>query len=186
MPFITEELYHALSDKEESIMFAQIEKSEKQHDNQIIIDNFEKTKEIITNIRNIRASKNLSPKEKLTLLILGEHNAEYNDVIIKLANISLSSSSSSGRLGGAASFLVGTTEYAVPVGDLINIEEEIKKLETELYYQEGFLKSVTAKLSNEKFVANAKPEIVENERKKLSDAETKIATIKENIQHLKP
>jgi len=86
---------------------------------------------------------------------------------------------------GAVSFMVGTTEYAVPIGNLINVEEELKRLEADLKYQEGFLKSVNAKLSNEKFVANAKPEIVENERKKQADAEQKISALKENIANLK-
>jgi len=85
----------------------------------------------------------------------------------------------------AVSFMVGTTEYAVPIGNLINVEEELKRLEADLKYQEGFLKSVNAKLSNEKFVANAKPEIVENERKKQADAEQKISALKENIANLK-
>lgn len=84
----------------------------------------------------------------------------------------------------AVSFLVGTTEFAVPLGNNIDVEAELKKLNDELKYLEGFLKSVTAKLSNEKFVANAKPEIVENERKKQADAESKIATIKESIASL--
>ena len=81
--------------------------------------------------------------------------------------------------------MVGTTEYAVLVGNLINAEEEIAKMETEINYQEGFLKSVNAKLSNEKFVANAKPEVVENERKKQADAESKIKALKESIEKLK-
>jgi valyl-tRNA synthetase len=183
MPFITEELYHALSDREESIMFAQIEKQEKTVENQRIIDDFERTKEIITNIRNIRALKNISPKETLNLQISGEHKAEFDGIIKKLANVEIANVTE--KSAGAVSFMVSTTEYAVPLGNLINVEEEIAKLETELNYLAGFLKSVNAKLSNEKFVANAKPEIVENERKKQADAETKMATIKENIQQLK-
>ena len=89
------------------------------------------------------------------------------------------------KQAGSASFLIGTTEYSVPMGNLINAEEEIKKMEDEIAYLEGFLVSVMKKLGNERFVANAKPEIVENERKKKADAETKIATLKENIAALK-
>jgi len=224
MPFITEELYHALLveerimhekfniddevDENKSIMFEQSGLGNELDVNSITV--FEKAKEIITNIRNIRAAKNISPKEELTLQIAGEHNEKCDKVIKKLANVSLSPSPSegggvnhpnnlertkdaplqtsppSGGLGGASvSFMVGTTEYAVPLGNLINVEEEIGKLEAELNYQEGFLRSVMAKLSNEKFVANAKPEIVENERKKQADAESKIKAIKETIDHLK-
>ncbi|MCL2327577.1 MAG: valine--tRNA ligase [Bacteroidetes bacterium] len=182
MPFITEELYHALEERPEgeSILFAQMRKYEV-FDLKILND-FETVKEIITNIRNIRASKNISPKEKLKLQITGEHNAEYNDVIIKLANVEIENVSE--KSAGAVSFLVGTTEYAVPLGNLINAEEEIAKIETEIKYLEGFLKSVTAKLSNEKFVANAKPEIVENERKKQADTLEKIEVLEKRLKNL--
>jgi valyl-tRNA synthetase len=189
MPFITEELYHALSDKNETIMFARLNINKNISED--IIAAFEKTKEIITNIRNIRASKNISPKETLSLQITGEHNTECDDVIRKLANIALSTSSKGGEQnsleggrGAAVTFMVGTTEYAVPLGNLINVEEEIAKMETEIKYLQGFLKSVGAKLSNEKFVANAKPEIVENERKKQADAESKIKALEESIKAL--
>ena len=140
-------------------------------------------KEIITGIRNIRASKNISPKEKLSLQILGEHNELFDEIIIKLANVEIENVTE--KSAGAISFMVGTTEYAVPVGALINIDEEIAKLETELKYQEGFLRSVMGKLSNEKFISNANPEIVEVERKKQADAESKIASLKESISSLR-
>ena len=162
-------------------MFQPITKSEY---NAGVIANFEKTKEIITNIRNIRASKNISPKESLNLQITGEHNSEFDSVIEKLANIK-NIELVNEKVTGAVSFMVGTTEYAVPIGNLINIEEEIAKMEEEIKYLQGFLKSVGAKLSNEKFVANAKPEIVENERKKQADAESKIKTLQESIEALK-
>jgi valyl-tRNA synthetase len=182
MPFITEELYHALSDKDESIMLAKVQSSKFKIQIEIIA-NFDVAKEIITNIRNVRASKNISPKEALTLQVLGDYNSEYDAIIKKLANVEIESVAEKSE--GAVSFMVGTTEYAVPVGNLINVEEELKRLEADLKYQEGFLKSVNAKLSNEKFVANAKPEIVENERKKQADAESKIQTLKEGIEELK-
>ncbi len=148
-----------------------------------IVDEFEATKEIVTHIRNIRASKNISPKEPLTFNTGSSHSTGLNAIIEKLGNVEITVSDETPE--GASSFMVGTNEYSLLVGDLINVEEEIKKLEAELKYQEGFLLSVMKKLSNEKFVANAKPEIVENERNKQATAEAKIATIKENLQTLK-
>ncbi|MDR2839966.1 MAG: valine--tRNA ligase, partial [Paludibacter sp.] len=155
-------------------------------------EEFAITKQIIAGIRSIRQQKNIAPKEKLTLQIFGEHNELFDEVIKKLGNISeIESINSSDEgenpsrsgLGGAVSFLVGTTEYAVPVE--INIEEEIEKMQKEIVYLEGFLKSTQNKLSNERFVANAKPEVVENERKKLADAESKIQSLREGINKLK-
>jgi len=181
MPFITEELFHAISDKNESIMFAKLNICNT-FDEKIIVD-FEKTKEIIANIRTIRQQKNISPKEQLHLQITGNHHSENDKVIIKLANVAIENGGE--KSACAVPFMIGTTEYAVIVGNLVNPEEEIVKMEDEVKYLEGFLKSVNAKLNNEKFVANAKPEIVENERKKLSDAESKIKTLQDNISKLK-
>jgi valyl-tRNA synthetase len=183
MPFITEELYQTLQKRKEgeSIMNASI--SNGKIKNPDVINQFEKTKEIITNIRNIRQQKNISPKETLNLQITGDHNVNFDEIIKKMANVEIENVSV--KSAGAVSFLVGTTEYAVPIGNLINAEEEIAKMEEEIKYLEGFLKSVSAKLSNEKFVANAKPEIVENERKKQADAESKIQSLKESIAALK-
>jgi valyl-tRNA synthetase len=181
MPFITEELYHSLGNNN-TIMTSQFEQYAVIKGQNL--SEFDAIKEIVTNIRNVRASKNISPKEKLNLQITGEHNAKYDEVIKKLANIE-NIEITNEKSAGAVSFMVGTTEYAVPIGNLINIEEEIAKLETELKYQEGFLRSVMAKLGNEKFVANAKPEIVDNERKKQADAESKIKALQENINQLK-
>ena len=204
MPFITEEIFQHIDkivnlDYEEnsSIMFSELINYEENpfrtkeyiNENKNIISNFEKTKEIITNIRNIRQQKNISPKEKLNLQVLACRDAarhvstECAGVIKKLANVEIEEVSE--KATGAVSFLVGTTEYAVPIGNLINTEEEIAKMEEEIKYLQGFLKSVEAKLGNEKFVANAKPEIVENERKKKADAESKMETLKANINTLK-
>ena len=184
MPFITEELYHSLENKAyKSIMFDADSLSLENIDNKIIAE-FEKTKEIIANIRTIRQQKNISPKETLNLQITGENNTDFDEVIKKLANIETIEIVNE-KATGAVSFLVGTTEYAIPVGNLINAEEEIAKMEEEIKYLEGFLKSVNVKLSNEKFVSNAKPEIVENERKKQADAESKIKSLKESIITLK-
>jgi valyl-tRNA synthetase len=184
MPFITEELYHALEKREEgeSIMNAKIHIQQKGNLDIFILVYFDECKEIIANIRNIRQQKNISPKDKLTLQIIGEHNELFDDVILKLANLK-SIETVTEKSAASVSFLVGTTEYFVPVE--INVEEEIAKMQAEINYLEGFLKSVNAKLSNEKFVANAKPEIVEIERKKFVDAESKIQSLLEGIQSLK-
>ncbi len=183
MPFITEELWQALKERGEgeSIMTSSIPK-------QTAIDNdllatFDKAKEIIAGIRTIRLQKNIPNKEELALDVAGEHNIRYNSVITKMGNLSAINIVKE-KDPTAASFLVGTTEFSIPLGNNIDIEAELKKLNEELVYLEGFLKSVANKLSNEKFVANAKPEIVDNERKKQADAESKIKTIKESITNL--
>jgi valyl-tRNA synthetase len=199
MPFITEELWQALEERKEgeSIM---VEKAPTPPSNSPkggeqdaeIISGFEKVKEIIAGIRTIRLQKNIPQKEKLSLIINGEHDSNFDEVIIKLCNLesinSLSeglTSHPSGGLGGASSFLVGTTEFSIPMGSLINAEEEIAKMGAEIIYLEGFIESVMKKLGNERFVANAKPEVVEAERKKKADAESKIASLKEGIEALK-
>jgi valyl-tRNA synthetase len=145
---------------------------------------FEKVKEIIAGVRTIRLQKNVPNKEQLSLQITGDHNADFDAVIVKLCNLT-SIEVVAEKSPGSISFLVGTTEYAVPMGSLINAEEEIQKMEAEITYLEGFLVSVMKKLGNEKFVANAKPEVVEAERKKQADAESKIASLKEGISGLK-
>jgi valyl-tRNA synthetase len=157
-------------------------------ENQSFDYEFNFAKEIIANIRTIRQQKNISPKEKLTLQILGEHNELFDEIIVKLANVTIETSpdpSKGGENGGAITFLVGTTEYAVPIGNLINVEEETKKIEAEIKYYEGFLATVMKKLSNEQFVANAKAEVVVMERKKQSDAESKLKSLRENLGKLK-
>jgi len=183
MPFITEELWQALEDRKpgESIMTAQMPKAEKADDN--FLDYFEKVKSIVSNIRTIRLEKNIPNKEELTLEIIGEYENKFDSVISKMANLTTINIITE-KDPTAASFLVGTTEFSVPLGNNIDIEAELEKLNDELKYLEGFLISVEKKLSNEKFVANAKPEIVENERKKKADAESKITTIKESIANL--
>lgn len=189
MPFITEELWQALVSRKEgeSIMLAPMPQvmaiSEKQSA-EAYLGAFEVCKEIISNIRTVRLQKNIPNKELLELEVLGEHDAHFNDAIIKMGNLSEIRHVSE-KTPGAASCLVCTTEYAIPLGTNINVEEEIKKTEDEIRYLEGFLRSVMKKLTNEKFVANAKPEIVENERKKQADAEIKIKTLKESLSQLR-
>ncbi len=183
MPFITEELWQALSERKdgESIMISDMPKD--LAFNAELLASFEKVKETIAGVRTIRLQKNIPNKEELTLEVVGDYNTEFNSVILKMANLS-GINYTTEKDPTAASFLVGTTEFSVPLGNNIDIEAELKKLNEELVYLEGFINSVRKKLSNEKFVANAKPEIVDNERKKEADAESKIKTIKESIANL--
>ncbi|MFV0420073.1 MAG: valine--tRNA ligase [Dysgonomonas sp.] len=188
MPFITEELWQALASRKEgeSIMVSDMPKNTRYDGVEIAM--FEDVKDVIAGVRTIRLQKNIPNKDELFLEIVNKDNIQpattlYKSVISKMCNLS-SIEYVLEKDVTAASFLVGTTEYSIPLGNNIDIEAELKKLNDELIYHEGFLKSVTAKLSNEKFVANAKPEIVENERKKMADAESKIKTIKESIANL--
>lgn len=196
MPFITEELWQALEERKEgeSIMVSKAPSSSPTRGEQDaeIISEFEKTKEIIAGIRTVRLQKNIPQKEKLSLIINGEYASSFIEVIIKICNLEninivseSKQSSLAGDFGGFSSFLVGTTEFAIPMGSLINAEEEIAKMEAEIVYFEGFIESVMKKLGNERFVANAKPEVVEAERKKKADAESKIASLQEGIAALK-
>lgn len=183
MPFITEELWQAIAPRREgrSIMISELPESN-EHDNQFLAD-FEHIKQIIAGIRTIRLQKNIANKEALTLEILGKHSGDFNSTIQKMCNLS-NIEAVNEKSPGAASFMVGTTEFAIPLAETIDVEAELEKLRTELTYQKGFLKSVEKKLSNERFVQNAKPEIVENERNKQADAVSKIALLKENIATL--
>lgn len=183
MPFITEELWQALTERKEgeSIMVSDMPK-ESLSDNELL-EAFEKVKETIAGVRTIRLQKNIPNKEELSLEVIGGYNTAFDSVISKMGNLTAIKAVSEKDVT-AVSFLVGTTEFSVPLGNNIDIEAELKKLNEELVYLQGFLKSVANKLSNEKFVANAKPEIVENERKKQADAESKIKTIKESIANL--
>ena len=185
MPFITEELWQHIYDRQpgESIMTQTLVKDMPY--NEALIAQFEAVKEVISGIRTIRLQKNIAQKEALALEVTGENPvAGFGSVIAKLCNLSEIKQVET-KSEGAAAFMVGTTEYAVPLGNLINVEEELKKLEADLKYQEGFLQSVMKKLSNEKFVSKAPANVIEMERKKQADAETKIAALKESIAALK-
>ena len=131
--------------------------------------------------KNQKLSSSSSSDKNLTLQVVGESPvAAFNAVISKLCNLTAVEIVEA-KAEGSASFMVGTTEYAVPLGNLINVEEELKKLEADLKYNEGFLQSVLKKLSNEKFVSKAPANVIEMERKKQADAESKIASLKESI-----
>jgi len=179
MPFITEELWQNLYERKEgeSIMTSTISEFPN-NGNTEILASIEEIKEIVAGVRNVRASKNIAPKEKLTLISPKELDA----LVSKLANCEVVNGSE--KAPNSACFIVGTTEYAVPMDNFINVEEELKKLQADLAHQEGFLRGVMAKLNNERFVANAKPEIVELERKKKADAEQRIAALQAAITAL--
>jgi valyl-tRNA synthetase len=184
MPFITEELWQALGERidGESIM-VQLQPKVVEADNNLI-SGFEYVKEIIAGIRTIRLQKNIPNKEVLSLQVIGQHITDFDSVILKLGNLE-SIEKVSDKAAGSISFLVGTTEFSIPMANLINVEEEIAKMDAEIKYFEGFIESVMKKLGNERFVANAKPEVVDAERKKKADAESKIASLKEGIEGLK-
>ena len=185
MPFITEELWQHIYDRKpgESIMTQTL--GEAPAYDKALVDSFENVKEVISGVRTIRLQKNIAQKEALTLESVGESPVcAFNAVITKLCNLSEIKTVGT-KPEGAAAFMVGTTEYAVPLGNLINVEEELKKLEADLKYQEGFLQSVLKKLGNEKFVSKAPANVIEMERKKQADAETKIAALKESIAALR-
>ena len=184
MPFITEELWQALKDRKEgeSIMVA-LQPKAAEVDEKLIAD-FEYAKEIIAGIRTVRLQKNIPNKEVLSLQVVGEHKADFDAVVAKLGNLETIENVTE-KVAGSISFLVGTTEFSIPMGNLINAEEEIAKMEAEIKYYEGFIESVMKKLGNERFLANAKTEVVENERKKKADAESKIASLKEGIEALR-
>jgi valyl-tRNA synthetase len=186
MPFITEELWQHIYDRKpgESLMVQTLD-IDTDHIDEALVAQFEAVKEVIGGIRTIRLQKNIAQKESLELQVVGQSPvAAFDSIIRKLCNLS-SAQVVETKAEGSASFMVGTTEYAVPLGNLINVEEELAKLEADLKYQEGFLQSVLKKLSNEKFVSKAPAQVIDMERKKQADAESKIASLKESIAALK-
>lgn len=183
MPFITEELWQHLAERKEgeSIMNALIPQSREIDQN--VLDAMERAKEVVIGVRGVRASKNIAPKEKLELNVLGEFDSSLYAVIEKLANLS-SINSTAEKDASAASFMVGTTEFNVPLANNIDVEAELAKLSKDLEYYKGFRESVLKKLSNERFVNNAPAAVVEGERRKLADAETKIKNLEDSISAL--
>ena len=186
MPFITEELWQHLADRKEgeSIMVSLQTIDAPKAEDAAVLANVEIVKSVVANIRAIRNTKNISPREALDLQVIGaDPVAAYDCIISKMANVNgVTSVEAKGE--GVSAFMVGTTEYAVPLGGLIDVAAELAKAEAELKHLEGFLKGVQKKLSNERFVNNAPAAVVELERKKQSDAESKIATLKETIKSL--
>ena len=207
MPFITEELWQAIEERKagESIMTQSVKIFADSYDEQLIAD-VETAKSIISGVRTIRLQKNIAQKELLTLEVVETHpnpslyggasenslpiegemsegqrgSVACDSIILKMGNLEAINVVEA-KSDGTSSFMVGTTEYAVPLGSLIDVEAEVAKLQAELTYLEGFLNSVMKKLSNERFVSNAPEAVVAAERKKQADAESKIAAIKETI-----
>ena len=187
MPFITEELYQHIAERKdgESIMVDPLKIDAPTEADAKIIADVELMKQIVAGVRAVRNQKNIAPKEALTLQIMGENPVPaLADVTKKMANLS-SIDIVSAKDDTASAFLVGTTEFAVPLGDLVDAEAEIAKMEAEVKRLQGFLVGVQKKLSNERFVSSAPAQVVELERKKQSDAETKIAALTESIAKLK-
>ncbi len=184
MPFITEELWQHLAARAdgESIMYARL--PEAGDVDAACIKAMDEAKEIIAGVRTIRLQRNIPNKTALDLQVMGSFTNPFGDVICKLANVQAIDEAQA-KDATAATFLVGTTEYAVPLGNSINVEEELKKLEADLKYMQGFKMSIEKKLGNEKFVNNAPEAVVAGERKKLADATAKIATLEAGIAALK-
>ncbi len=183
MPFITEELWQNMAERKDgdTIMFQRYPQA-KPYDKSFI-DEFESACGAVAGVRNIRQQKNVSPKEKLSLMVRGEFPAEVVPVVEKLANVEVLKAE--GDLSSAQRFMVGTFEMFVPLTGLIDAEAELAKLENELAYQKKFLESVRKKLSNERFTANAPESVVALERKKESDSLSKIESIEASIKSLK-
>ncbi|MBS1572323.1 MAG: class I tRNA ligase family protein, partial [Bacteroidetes bacterium] len=182
MPFLTEELWQNIANRniEDALMISQ----QKAIDNfdELVLENFDFAKEIISGIRNYRQSKGISPREEIEIFTNVSH-LENCSLIEKLGNVSqISFNQKTDK--PSYSFLVGAVEIAIPLSEKLDLEEEKKKTTEEISYLQGFLISVDKKLSNEKFVANAKPEIVDNERKKQKDAQEKILLLQEKLKSL--
>lgn len=187
MPFITEELWQHITERKpgESIMTSTLKIGEAQAADIKLCANMEVVKQIVANVRAIRNEKNIAPQKELELQAIGEnHYDSYSSIIVKMANLK-SLSVADNKAADASSFMVGTDEFAVPIGDLIDVDAEIEKQEKELQHLKGFLVGVQKKLSNANFVSHAPEAVVEKERKKQSDAEEKIANIEESLKALK-
>jgi len=182
MPFITEEIWHLLNERKEKDCIMVSQWPQLKPFNQQTLDHFELASQLITEIRNTRKKKNILNKEKIQLLVLDNHDfiRVFSDSIQKLCNIEAIEKVNS-KPAAAISFLVNKYEFFIPVSSAIDMGAEKERLLKELDYNKGFLKSVQAKLANEKFVANAKPEVVNSEKKKQADAEAKIKAIEEQL-----
>lgn len=187
MPFITEEIWQYIDERKEgeSIMIAEMPQPVAYDAD--LINSFELLKEVVTTVRKVRNEKNLPNKEQLELFIKSDgddYNHEFDSILAKLGFLS-EIKMTEAKVEDAVSFLVKTAEYYIPMSGLIDVEEELKKMEEELKYQQGFLNSVMKKLSNERFVSGAPEKVVQMEKNKQADAESKIATLQERIAGLK-
>ena len=187
MPFITEELWQHIYDRKdgESIMREKLELPAPTAEEQKLTADIEAVKQIIAGVRTVRNQKNIAQKEQLSLQVVGKNDFEaFNEVTLKMANLDKIEVIAE-KSADASSFMVGTDEFAVPLGDLIDVAAEIEKAEAQLKHLEGFLMGVRKKLSNENFVAHAPEKVVALERKKESDSVEKIAALKATIEELK-
>ena len=187
MPFITEELWQALYERKagDSIMRESLHLDAPSKEEQQLTADFELVKQIVSGVRMVRSQKNIAPKEALELQVVNANHYEaYNAAVEKMANVSAINVVSE-KDATSSAFMVGTDEYAVPLGNLIDVDAEIEKLEAQLKHLEGFLQGVQKKLSNERFVQNAPEQVVAMERKKQADSEEKIAALRESIAALK-
>jgi valyl-tRNA synthetase len=182
MPFITEELWHHLNDRSEKDCIIVAQWPSEQTPDKRILSAFDFAADVVAQMRNLRSARGISPRETLSLFLKSAEPLDdvFNPVIMKLANLDKLETASQ-KMENSFSFLAGKVECFVPVTGNVDMAAERERLHKELDYNMGFLKSVQAKLSNERFVANAKPEVVENERKKLADAEAKINAIKDQL-----
>jgi valyl-tRNA synthetase len=184
MPFITEEIWHAIAERKEGDDIIIAQQPKLQAIDEQILKQFEFTQEVINNVRKVRSDKNIAFRDAIQLVVKGTANKDFDCVIAKLCNVSEVSYVAEAP-AGAFGFIVGSTEFFVPLTGSVDVEAEIKKLEEELKYAQGFLKSVEAKLSNERFVSGAPAAVVEKERKKKADAEAKIAVIEQQLAGLR-
>lgn len=187
MPFITEEIWHRLKERgeKESIMLAAWPQASSI--NNELLSQFEIFTQIITQIRNFRKSKNIAPKETVQLLVVGENESisAFEPIICKLGNLE-SIQQINGKVEQAFAFVVGNTECFIPFTDTVDLDAEKERIQKEIDYLQGFLKSVSAKLNNPGFIAKAKPEVVAMEQKKKADAENKISMLQNQLESLQP
>jgi valyl-tRNA synthetase len=188
MPFLTEEIWHLLRERNEGEDVMVSSWPERHRIHHKILDQFEFAKDVIIAIRGVRADKNIPQKEQLDFFVKKNLNEipdnTWDGLVAKLCNLT-SVEYVDEKVDNAMSFVVKSTEFYIPMGTLVDVEAEIKKMEEEIDYTEGFLNSVMKKLSNERFVSGAPAAVVENERKKQSDAENKIKVLQEQIAALK-
>ena len=184
MPFITEEIWHTIAERKDGDDIIIAQQPKLQAVDEQILKQFEFTQEVINNVRKVRSDKNIAFRDTIQLVVKGTANKDFDCVIAKLCNVSEVSYVAEAP-AGAFGFIVGSTEFFVPLTGSVDVEAEIKKLEEELKYAQGFLKSVEAKLSNERFVSGAPAAVVDKERKKKADAEAKIAVIEQQLAGLR-
>jgi valyl-tRNA synthetase len=187
MPFITEELWQHLCERArgESIMVARLAVGQPTAEGQSLVTAVNAMKEVVAGVRAVRNHKNIAPKQPLTLQVVGtDALASLAPVVLKMANLS-DIQQVTAKSDGSAAFMVGTTEYAVPLGSLVDADAERAKAEAELVHLQGFLAGIQKKLANNNFVSHAPIAVVDMERKKLADTESKIQTIQETLKSLR-